>query len=816
MPPRKPPHDGRPGRSDSSSGGRAGGGKGAGRSFGKGPDRPRRAEGERPAAGERRGPDASDSSVSLRRSAAGSGKPGGSGKRPASGGARSGPGKAGGSDKRGGFGKPGGSDKRTGSGPSRAGSGPRREASAAADADGPRTGASSGRGRGDTGGSPRRSGPASSSGERDARGYSSRRDSERSSPRRDGDRPARRDGDRPGPRGESDRSPRRENAASGPRGGGDRAAPRSDGERGPRREGGKSDGRREGGKSDGRREGGKPGPRRDGDKPGPRRDGERSSPRRDGDRPASRRSADAGDGFGAGGNTGPRRESDRSGPRRESDRSGPRREGDKPGFRRESDKPGPRREGDKTSFRREGDRSGPRREGDKPGPRRGEGRDAPRDRKPARRDGPRRDDRAPLDARGAAVALLNAVTVEGRLLGDLTVGDGPLSGLDAPGRARAQRLAQDTLRGLGRLDAILAGHVERLPQPPALNVLRLGAYEICNGEAAHGVVNECVSLAAAGPRGATMKGLVNAVLRKVAETGPAAYPQMAVPQLPDWLRLPLVEAWGADAVTAMEAAHLAGAPLDLTPRDPADAPALAETLGATLLPTGSLRLENAGKISALPGHDEGRWWVQDAAAAMAARVLAPQPGETVLDLCAAPGGKTMQMAAAGADVTALDLSERRIERLRENLARTGLSATCIAADALDWEGGPFDAVLLDAPCSATGTIRRHPDLPHARNGEGISELIAQQAEMIDRALTLVAPGGRLVYATCSLIPDEGEVQVEQALERHPGLVVDRAAIDLPGIDPAWITEEGGLRLRPDHWPEAGGMDGFYIACLRRA
>jgi 16S rRNA (cytosine967-C5)-methyltransferase len=188
----------------------------------------------------------------------------------------------------------------------------------------------------------------------------------------------------------------------------------------------------------------------------------------------------------------------------------------------------------------------------------------------------------------------------------------------------------------------------------------------------------------------------------------------------------------------------------------------------------------------------------------------------VLDLCAAPGGKTLQLAAAGAVVAALDVSEKRMLRVTENLARTGLAADCVVGDALTYAGGPFDAILLDAPCSATGTIRRHPDLPYAKDGSDFAGLFAVQAAMIDHALTLLKPGGRLVFCTCSLLPDEGEVQVDEALARHPGLHTDRAALDRPGIDPDWITSEGGLRLRPDYWPDLGGMDGFYIACLRRA
>jgi 16S rRNA (cytosine967-C5)-methyltransferase len=187
----------------------------------------------------------------------------------------------------------------------------------------------------------------------------------------------------------------------------------------------------------------------------------------------------------------------------------------------------------------------------------------------------------------------------------------------------------------------------------------------------------------------------------------------------------------------------------------------------------------------------------------------------VLDLCAAPGGKTLQLAAAGAYVTAVDISEGRIARVNENLTRTGLAANVQVSDAFEFSESGFDAILLDAPCSATGTIRRHPDLPFAKDGSELGALIAQQSAMIDHALTLLKPGGLLVFCTCSLLPDEGEVQIEEALERHEDLSVRRDALERDGIDPEWITEEGGLRLRPDYWSEQGGMDGFYMAVLSK-
>jgi len=413
-------------------------------------------------------------------------------------------------------------------------------------------------------------------------------------------------------------------------------------------------------------------------------------------------------------------------------------------------------------------------------------------------------------ARKSAIYLLDQVLGEGRLLSECLAA-GALDRLDPADRARAQRLAADTLRGLERADRLLAKHLRKAPPLTVRNALRLGTVELCSGAAAHGVVNAMVEIVGRHRRHGKLKGMVNAVLRKIAAEGPEEWARLRVPRLPKWLRKPLVEAWGAEAVAGMEAAHFAGAPLDITPRPGAQV----DLPGARPLPTGSLRLEAPGQVSALPGYTDGTWWVQDAAAALPAKVLNAQPGEKVIDMCAAPGGKTLQLAAAGADVVALDISDARLNRLRENLARTGLSAQVVVGDALEHQG-QYDAILLDAPCSATGTIRRHPDLPQAKDGAEFGMLIELQAQMLAHAWSLLKPGGRLVYCTCSLLPDEGEVQVEEALEIFEDARIDRAALDLPGVEPAWITEEGGLRLRPDLWPELGGMDGFYIACLRKA
>lgn len=417
---------------------------------------------------------------------------------------------------------------------------------------------------------------------------------------------------------------------------------------------------------------------------------------------------------------------------------------------------------------------------------------------------------AATQARRSAIYLLDQVLDQGRLLSEC-LGGGALDHLPSNDRARAQRLATETLRGLERADRLLHKHLRKTPPMTVRNALRLGTVELCQGEAAHGVVNAMVEIVGAHKRHSKLKGLVNAVLRKIAAEGPDAWPALRAPRLPKWLRGPLVQAWGGEAVTAMEGAHFAGAPLDITVKPGVSA----AELGAQELPTGSQRLVSPGQVSALPGYDRGDWWVQDAAAALPVQVLAPAGGEKILDLCAAPGGKTLQMAAYGADVVALDISEARLKRVSENLERTGLRAEIVVGDALEHQGS-YDAILLDAPCSATGTIRRHPDLPYAKDGAEFGGLIELQAQMLAHAWELLKPGGRMVFCTCSLLPDEGEVQVEQALEAHRDMSVDRDALALKGVDPGWITSEGGLRLRPDYWPELGGMDGFYIACLRKA
>lgn len=404
-------------------------------------------------------------------------------------------------------------------------------------------------------------------------------------------------------------------------------------------------------------------------------------------------------------------------------------------------------------------------------------------------------------ARAAAVAILDAVLGEGRMLSEV-----PEPALPPGDRARALRLAQAVLRRLEPADRVLDRHLRKAPPLHVRNMLRLAVVERAMGAPAHGVVNAAVDIVRRGKRTGHLAGLVNAVLRALPEAG--LFDGLPAQRMPRWLRQPLVHAHGREVVSAIEAVQAQDAPLDLTLRPGFEAPE------GELLPTGSLRLADGAQVTALPGYGAGGWWVQDAAAALAARMVGARPGEAVLDLCAAPGGKTLQLAAAGAHVTALDISAARMERLRQNLTRTGLTAQTVVADALVWQPeGRFDAILLDAPCSATGTIRRHPDLPFVKDGSEVAGLVALQAALLDRALAWLKPGGRLVYATCSLLPEEGEGQLATVLERHPGLVVENP--EMAGVDPGWWTEAGGLRLRPDYWADRGGMDGFFMVRLRR-
>ena len=287
---------------------------------------------------------------------------------------------------------------------------------------------------------------------------------------------------------------------------------------------------------------------------------------------------------------------------------------------------------------------------------------------------------------------------------------------------------------------------------------------------------------------------------------------------PGWLWRRWTEAYGEDRARAIARAHAHEPSLDLTVRR--DAPAWAERLDGHLMPTGTVRLAAKGRIERIEGYDEGAWWVQDAAAALPARLLGNVEGKSVLDLCAAPGGKTAQLAAAGADVTAIDHSEKRLERLAANLNRLGLEARTETGDALTYQpASPPEAILLDAPCSATGTIRRHADIPYIKTPEMIAEQADVQRRMLIRAIDMLAPGGLLVFCTCSLEPEEGEQHASAVLAK--GANVERVPVtpaELDGLAEA-ITPKGDVRTLPCHYetgdPATGGLDGFFITRLKK-
>ena len=416
-------------------------------------------------------------------------------------------------------------------------------------------------------------------------------------------------------------------------------------------------------------------------------------------------------------------------------------------------------------------------------------------------------------ARSCAVYMMTQILSEGRLMAELSQ-SGAMEGLSPADRARAQRLTMDTLRALERADRILSKFMRKAPPLYVQNVMRLATMELCTGGDAHGIVNDAVNLVAGNKRAQAFKGMVNAVLRKVADKGPQEWTILRMPRLPKWLRAPLVSAYGPEKVAQFEAVHFQSPPLDITVKNNAHLDALAETLDGEIILGGSVRLKNPGQVSTLPGFDAGDWWVQDAAAALPVRLLGDIAGKTVLDICAAPGGKTMQLAAAGAQVTALDVSEHRLKRVLENLERTDLKATVIAQNALE-HNGSYDIILLDAPCSATGTIRRHPDLPYSKDGAKFTQLFQLQSDLIDHAVSLLNPEGLLVYCTCSLFPDEGECQIEDALVRHKNMAPHPVNYDGLDIPKECLTQEGGLRITPDLLFDKGGLDGFYIAVLRK-
>ncbi len=426
------------------------------------------------------------------------------------------------------------------------------------------------------------------------------------------------------------------------------------------------------------------------------------------------------------------------------------------------------------------------------------------------------------DPRAIALQLLAQVLDRRRTLDEALAESKAFAALAGRDRAWVRRLLATLLRRLGQVDDLIETCLNRplkRGHGDVRNLLSLGAVQLAFLDTPpHAAVSTTLDLATT-PRLAGHKGLINALLRRIAREGAELIANQDAARLntPRWLWQSWADAQGEPTARAIAEAHLNEPPLDLTVKEPAGIEAWAERLEATLLPTGSLRLPpGRGEIAKLPGFEDGAWWVQDAAATLPVRLLGAVAGRPVVDLCAAPGGKTAALAASGAKVTAVEVSPARASRLEENLARLGLSAETVTADAAQWRPpAPVDAVLLDAPCSGTGTLRRHPDIARLKGPDDIAALAALQDRLLAAAIEMTAPGGILVYAVCSLQPEEGPERIAALFAADaPVARVPVKAEEVCGRAD-WLSPEGDLRTLPCHLTDLGGMDGFYACRLRR-
>ena len=423
------------------------------------------------------------------------------------------------------------------------------------------------------------------------------------------------------------------------------------------------------------------------------------------------------------------------------------------------------------------------------------------------------DDRAGLAARKAALTILTQVLRQRRPLDTQLE---PLRNLPPRDGGFARALASQALRHFGELDALIRHCVPKPLAPhkagPAMEILLLGACELLILKVPpHAAVDAANDLAAADSKALHFKSLINAVLRRIAREGESLRAGLDAARLntPDWLWSRWSAQYGEEIAHAIAEAHGKEAPLDICLKHKdVSQPESAPLFGL------ARRVKSEGRVEELPGFAEGGWWVQDAAATLPVALLGDVRGKKVIDLCAAPGGKTLQLAALGADVSAVDIDPGRAARLRENLARTGLSAAVIESDARDFSG-TASLVLLDAPCTATGTIRRHPDLPWIK---GAADVVAQASlsyDLLESAARMVEERGLLVFAVCSLEREEGEEQIAAFLSGHREFRHEPVAPNEIFGHADWLSPQGDLRTLPCHWADRGGMDGFYAARLRR-
>ena len=440
----------------------------------------------------------------------------------------------------------------------------------------------------------------------------------------------------------------------------------------------------------------------------------------------------------------------------------------------------------------------------------------------SRKPGPKqRDFKLPdsVKARRCAALAVMDVSANGKALEFALAETEDYAGLEARDRAFARAIAATVFRRSGQIKAVLKPFVRKKPTALVQAVLQTAVAQIVFMDVPpHAAVGETVEVLKSRKTTQGFANFANAVLRKVVEEGKkiaAATPPKA--NIPGWIRGEWERSYGKIPMTKIAVQLIKDPGLDLTVTEKRED--LAKATGGTPVGRQSLRLKSIGDVTALPGFEAGTWWAQDLAAAQPAQILMSQfedvKGLRALDLCAAPGGKTMQLASAGMDVTAVDKSGGRLKRLEENLKRTNLNAKVVQKDALEFEAEPFPAVLLDAPCSATGTFRRHPDVLHNRSPKSVADLVRLQDKLLPKAAALTAPGGVLVYAVCSLQPDEGLPRVLKFLEIMPDFRLIPIPA-LPGLDlPSDRFEGGVVRTLPSDMPKSGGLDGFFLAALRR-
>ena len=421
--------------------------------------------------------------------------------------------------------------------------------------------------------------------------------------------------------------------------------------------------------------------------------------------------------------------------------------------------------------------------------------------------------------RNSAVEIIEAVIDRKRALDDAEKNASRFGSLSSRDRALTIAIVKTTLRHLGEIDAIIDAYLEKplgKKSGSIRHIIRTGlAQFLFLGIPEHAAVSETVDLCV-GSGGMPYKKLVNAILRRATREGRALLETLDAAKLntPAWLWDRWVRTYGADTTRAIATAHMDEPPLDLAVKE--DGPGWAKKLNGEFLPTGAVRIRPKGVISEIEGFAEGAWWVQDTAAQLPVRLLGDVSELNVIDLCAAPGGKTMELAALGARVTAVDRSEKRLERVRENLESTGLFAETVAADAATWRPEHLaDVVLLDAPCSSTGTIRRHPDIAYTKSTGDIEKLAGVQQRLLEAAVEMVKPGGIIVYCSCSLEPEEGENRIADLIASGAGVKEWPVTNVEAGGFTDLLNENGQLRTLPSHMIDMGGMDGFFAARLKK-